>query len=326
MAPSGVSSRVRTTTSSTWASVIVRGTPGRGSSPSPSSRRARNRARHLVTVTRLTRSRAATAVLLRPSAQASTIRARSASPCAVFRRFAQFSNVRRSASDSTSGSSLVSPMPPADRGPKVSSPPGRVLRRNTTHVVLRELKTGTLGHLRVFRRWPATMKAWPGGTSRSLFTITAMPFTSSLLGGYGHNPLAVDIFALNVLLAALATQATLVFGQRRDVLTGPADATEDRVPLGSDSRDRPRRVRRPGAGEHQRRQVLLPFLIARSGTLAGWMLSALTGQRAGDRRIGAGPFTADDRPSRHWRACFLPRRTSCGIGAYSLSPAGERSA
>ena len=55
------------------------------------------------------------------------------------------------------------------------------------------------------------------------------PFTSSLLGSYGHNPLAVDIFALNVLLAALATQAPLVFGQRRDVLTGPADATEDRV-------------------------------------------------------------------------------------------------
>ena len=80
VAPSGVSSRVRTTTSSTWASVIVRGTPGRGSSPSPSSRFARNRARHLVTVVRLTPSRAATAILGAPSAQASTIRARSASP------------------------------------------------------------------------------------------------------------------------------------------------------------------------------------------------------------------------------------------------------
>jgi hypothetical protein len=44
MAPSGTSSKVRTTTSSTWASLMVRGTPGRGSSPSPSSRRARNRA------------------------------------------------------------------------------------------------------------------------------------------------------------------------------------------------------------------------------------------------------------------------------------------
>lgn len=63
--------------------------PGAGSSPSPSSRRARNRARHLVTVPRLTRSRAATAVLLRPSAQASTICARSASPWAVLRRLDQ---------------------------------------------------------------------------------------------------------------------------------------------------------------------------------------------------------------------------------------------
>jgi hypothetical protein len=64
VAPSGTSSRVRTTTSSTWASLMVRGTPGRGSSPSPSSRLARNRSRHFLTVVRLTRSRAATAVLL----------------------------------------------------------------------------------------------------------------------------------------------------------------------------------------------------------------------------------------------------------------------
>jgi len=48
-----------------------------------------------------------------------------------------------------------------------------------------------------------------------------MPFTSSLLGSYGGNPLAVDIFALNVMLAALATQATLLFGQRRAVLIAP---------------------------------------------------------------------------------------------------------
>jgi hypothetical protein len=37
VAPSGTSSSVRTTTSSTCASVMVRGTPGRGSSVSPSS-------------------------------------------------------------------------------------------------------------------------------------------------------------------------------------------------------------------------------------------------------------------------------------------------
>jgi hypothetical protein len=92
---------------------MVRGAPGRGSSASPSSRLARNRDRHLVTVPRATPSRAATAISGPPSAQASTIRARNASPCAVLRRFAQFSNVRRSASDSTSGSSLLSPIPPA---------------------------------------------------------------------------------------------------------------------------------------------------------------------------------------------------------------------
>jgi hypothetical protein len=66
---------VRTTTSSTWASVMVRGTPGRGSSLSPSGRLRKNRARHLLTVPRLTPSRAATARLAPPSAQASTIRA-----------------------------------------------------------------------------------------------------------------------------------------------------------------------------------------------------------------------------------------------------------
>ena len=59
-----------------------------------------------------------------------------------------------------------------------------------------------------------------------LFTITAMPFTSNLLGEYGDNPLAAGIFAVNLLLATLATQATLLYGRRRDVLTAPPGATE----------------------------------------------------------------------------------------------------
>jgi uncharacterized membrane protein len=37
-----------------------------------------------------------------------------------------------------------------------------------------------------------------------LFTITIMPFTSTLLGAFVRNPLAGDIFALNLLLASLA--------------------------------------------------------------------------------------------------------------------------
>jgi hypothetical protein len=60
-------------------------------------------------------SRAPTARLLPPCAQASTIRARSARPCAVLRRLTQFSNVRRSSPGNTSGSSLLSAIPPADR-------------------------------------------------------------------------------------------------------------------------------------------------------------------------------------------------------------------
>jgi hypothetical protein len=79
-----------------------------------------------------------------------------------------------------------------------------------------------------------------------LFTITAMPFISSLRGQYGGNPLAVGIFAVDMLLVSLATQATLLFGQRRDVLIAPADFAEAR-----------RDGRRPGVGEHQRRHVLM---------------------------------------------------------------------
>jgi uncharacterized membrane protein len=58
-----------------------------------------------------------------------------------------------------------------------------------------------------------------------LFTITIMPFTSALLGDYSSNPLAVDIFALNLLLASLSTQLTFELGRRRGLLTaGQHDA------------------------------------------------------------------------------------------------------
>ena len=79
-----------------------------------------------------------------------------------------------------------------------------------------------LAHHRVFRRVAGHHEGLAWWNFAFLFTITAMPFTSSLLGNYGSNPLAVDIFAVNVLLAALATQATLLFGQRHDVAIAPA--------------------------------------------------------------------------------------------------------
>ena len=93
----------------------------------------RKRARHLRTVLRATPSRAATATLLPPPAQASTIRARSARPCAVLRRRIQFSNVRRSSEVSTSGSSLLSPMPPADRTHPPAQAPDQEPGTGTQH-------------------------------------------------------------------------------------------------------------------------------------------------------------------------------------------------
>jgi TMEM175 potassium channel family protein len=86
-----------------------------------------------------------------------------------------------------------------------------------------------LAHHRVFRHVAGHHEGLAWWNFAFLFTITAMPFTSNLLGEYGDNPLAVDIFAVNLLLATLATQATLLYGQRRDVLTAPPDATEARA-------------------------------------------------------------------------------------------------
>jgi hypothetical protein len=99
----GVSSRVATTTASTCSSVIVRGTPGRGSSTSPSSRRVTNRARHLPTVGSDTPSSAATCLLVAPVAHASTIRHRNANAWELLARRDQRSSVWRSSSVKING-------------------------------------------------------------------------------------------------------------------------------------------------------------------------------------------------------------------------------
>ena len=98
----GVCSSVAISTSSTWSSRIEGGRPGRGSSTSPSSRWATNRPRQRVTGPRITRNSAATCLFVAPSAQASTIFARSANACAVFARRDHRVSCSRSASVSTS--------------------------------------------------------------------------------------------------------------------------------------------------------------------------------------------------------------------------------
>lgn len=62
-----------------------------------------------------------------------------------------------------------------------------------------------------------------------LFTITIMPFTSTLLGAFVRNPLAVDIFALNLLLASLATQAMIIVGRRKGLLISEARERAGRI-------------------------------------------------------------------------------------------------
>ncbi len=76
-------SSVAAITFSTCSSVIVRGRPGRGSSFSPASRDATNRARHLPAVVRDIPSSPVTSLTEPPSAQPSTIRDRRARACGL---------------------------------------------------------------------------------------------------------------------------------------------------------------------------------------------------------------------------------------------------
>jgi len=56
-----------------------------------------------------------------------------------------------------------------------------------------------LVHHRVFRRITGQQEGLAWWNFAFLFTITVMPFTSDLLGKYAANPLAIDIFAVNLL-------------------------------------------------------------------------------------------------------------------------------
>src|SRR5260370_15620632 len=98
----GVASSGSVTIGSTWASLMRRGAPGRGSSSNPSSRAATNRLRHLPTVCLVRRSSRATRVFVRPLAHAKITRARCANACAVVGRRVQRSNASRSSSVSLS--------------------------------------------------------------------------------------------------------------------------------------------------------------------------------------------------------------------------------
>ena len=83
-----------------------------------------------------------------------------------------------------------------------------------------------LTHRRVFRHVVGHRDSLAWWNFAFLATITVMPFTSNLLGEYGSNPLAVDIFAVNLLLAVLATRVMFEVGRRVGLLAGEIDARE----------------------------------------------------------------------------------------------------
>ena len=83
-----------------------------------------------------------------------------------------------------------------------------------------------LTHRRVFRHVVGHRDGLARWNIAYLATITVMPFTSSLLGEYPNNPLAIDIFAINLLLAVLATRVMAVLGRRWGLLGGEADARD----------------------------------------------------------------------------------------------------
>jgi len=83
-----------------------------------------------------------------------------------------------------------------------------------------------LVHHRVFSRITGHQEGLAWWNFAFLFTITIMPFTSDLLGEFSANPLAVDIFAVNLLLAVVATQLTVNYGRRKDLVT--AETAQER--------------------------------------------------------------------------------------------------
>jgi uncharacterized membrane protein len=78
-------------------------------------------------------------------------------------------------------------------------------------------------HHRVFGQLAGQRESLAWWNFLFLFTISIMPFTSNLLGEYSENPLAVSIFAVNLLLASLATQATLEIGRRKGLTISKTD-------------------------------------------------------------------------------------------------------
>ncbi|MDQ1360000.1 MAG: potassium channel family protein [Acidimicrobiaceae bacterium] len=75
-----------------------------------------------------------------------------------------------------------------------------------------------LAHHRAFRLMAGHDEGLAWWNFFFLFTLTLLPFTSNLLGQFGSNPLAVDIFSINLILASVSTFTVVTVAQRRGLL------------------------------------------------------------------------------------------------------------
>jgi uncharacterized membrane protein len=81
-----------------------------------------------------------------------------------------------------------------------------------------------LGHRRAFGHLTGHREGLAWWNFGFLLAITLMPFSSELLGNYGNNPVAVDVFAANMLLASVTSHGMLSYGRRMGLLAPGADA------------------------------------------------------------------------------------------------------
>jgi uncharacterized membrane protein len=120
-------------------------------------------------------------------------------------------------------SEVADPASPADLAAQLAGQAGHLVSYVIAFLVIAQF---WLTHRRVFRRVVGHRDGLAWWNFAFLATITVMPFTSSLLGEYPDNPLAIDIFAVNLLAAVLATRIMLVLGRRWGLLGGDIDTRD----------------------------------------------------------------------------------------------------
>ena len=81
-----------------------------------------------------------------------------------------------------------------------------------------------LAHHRTFRLMAGHDEGLAWWNFLFLFAITLLPFSADLLGQYSENPVAVDLFAFNLMVGSLSTITVITAAQRKGLLKPTANA------------------------------------------------------------------------------------------------------